>query len=181
MCILIQDSYNFHIMRKLFLIVPTLFLLTACGGQKSDNCIDNCKAILSAVCEKDQTETCTNLCNEDEEVRNCVMAAESCEELDEKATLCFSKPIELDESVMENEKESKTPTCESVCQKYADCAGFGEGVTEADQKDAYESCMIECPSWSAKGLVCMDSKEIKEPIDCTSLSLCGAMEYQNKF
>ena len=106
------------------------------------------------------------------------MAVENCEDIDEKATICFSRP-EAKKEITDEEKAKNEPNCESVCQKYAVCAGFGDDITEEDQKDAYESCMIECKGWSAEGIACMDEHEIRVPQDCMQISLCGALEYKD--
>ncbi|MFA5855576.1 MAG: hypothetical protein WC846_04890 [Candidatus Gracilibacteria bacterium] len=162
-------------MKKLLFLVG-LLVLTSCGNQPVQSCIDSCKDTLSMVCTEDQTQACTAICAEDEEIRNCMMDINVCEDLDEKAMLCFSRPEPM-ETLASPSALTSIPVCESVCDKYSVCAGFGDDVTEADQVDAYDSCMIECPSWSSEGLACMDELEIKEPIDCMQLSVCGTQEY----
>lgn len=165
-------------MKKMFLL-PLMFLIFAgCGSQSTQSCIDSCKEALSSVCTEDQTQTCSSICTEDEEIRNCLMSVDSCEDLEDRESICFSKP-EFDKDVAAEEEGEKEPGCDSVCNKYMTCAGFGDDVTEADKQDAYDSCMVECPGWSSEGVACMDENEIKNPMDCMQLSVCGAQEYND--
>lgn len=167
-------------MKKLLILIPAVFLLASCGGVDKKTCVDNCIKALSAICEANQAENCADICDKDDAVYNCVISAENCDDINEKMTTCFSKS-KTEENIAEDNNKPEEATCESVCQKYSDCAAFTEDATEQDLRDAYDSCMTECPLWSPEGLACMNSKEIKEPMDCMALSLCGAAEYQDRF
>jgi len=112
-------------MKKIFVLFLFALTLSACGGDK-DECIDSCKLSLSLICGDDQTTLCSEACNSDDsEVFNCVIGANDCEDIEDKKTVCFSKP---ESSSIDTENLSvaeSNPTCESVCQKYSTCAGFG--------------------------------------------------------
>src|SRR5665648_79602 len=123
-------------MKKLLFVIPALFLLNACGAQQNQECINSCVSVLSNICDLDITETCSNLCEEDEGIRNCVMGAVICEDLDEKITTCFSKP-EVTEVAVDEIETTNEPTCDSVCNKYSDCAAFADDATNEDLEEAY--------------------------------------------
>ncbi len=82
-------------------------------------------------------------------------------------------------SLCDKEEEIISTSCPSACQKYADCTIYTEGTTKEDQKDAYDSCMEECPKWSDKTKICINKRPIKGIDDCIHLSFCGLAEYNN--
>ncbi|HBR80973.1 MAG: hypothetical protein UX09_C0037G0012 [Candidatus Uhrbacteria bacterium GW2011_GWE2_45_35] len=175
-------------MKKLFFIFPILLIVSGCGWfGVSDNevynsdssCLDSCAQKLSMICSEDVSMTCTSICQEqDGDIRNCLMGLENCEDLVEHSLTCYSASANglIDDPLSDNSNQA--PNCQSVCLKYQTCASYGEDVTASDLQEAYDSCLVECPSWSVAGLVCMDEKEIKAPLDCMQLSVCGAQEYK---
>ena len=82
-------------------------------------------------------------------------------------------------SLCDEEEEIISTSCPSACQKYADCTIYTEGTTKEGQKDAYDSCMEECPKWSDKTKICINKRPIKGIDDCIHLSFCGLAEYNN--
>lgn len=72
--------------------------------------------------------------------------------------------------------------CSDACQRYKDCAAYTEGVTSADLKDAYDTCMEECVTWPKQAVKCINATNIKAPNDCISLVQCQLPQfYEEKY
>lgn len=75
------------------------------------------------------------------------------------------------------EKKTISKSCEDACKKYSECTHYTEDTTQQDRKDAYDSCMIECATWSDETKICINKQAIKSPGDCANLSMCALSEY----
>ncbi len=72
--------------------------------------------------------------------------------------------------------------CTDACQKHKDCAAYTEDVTSADLKDAYDTCMEECPTWTKEIVKCINAVDIKTPNDCVSFVQCQLPQfYEEKY
>jgi len=83
------------------------------------------------------------------------------------------------EEEQQEEKKIISKSCEDACKKYSECTHYTEDTTEQDRKDAYDSCMIECATWSDETKTCINKKSIKQPADCANLSMCALAEYSD--
>ncbi len=66
--------------------------------------------------------------------------------------------------------------CSDACQRYKDCAAYGEATSE-DLSDAYSTCMEECATWPKDMVKCINTIEIKKPNDCVSFLNCQLPQF----
>ena len=76
---------------------------------------------------------------------------------------------ELKSLCSEDEQDKKkvvSDKCSDACQRYKDCAAYGDDATPADLNDAYATCIEECATWPKDMVKCINAVDIKVPNDC---------------
>lgn len=111
------------------------------------SCFSFCNENMKKICPDYNASTCENDCMTKwpDTIRNCMLTAESCDQISQSEPYCKEK---LDKDLIpEPEEENVAPGCPGACSKYKICAGFTDDATEEDKQYAYyESCMEICGS-----------------------------------
>lgn len=150
---------------------------------KSTVCSDICQNKVQKLCEEEieanktiwtsmeesilDEANCQLLCEADfeEKIYDCFLNADSCSQFLDSAPYCME--TEWDEI------EPKDWTwCEKACTNYSLCTRYTEWTTEADWKDAKDSCMQICPTWTKKTTNCIASTPINKVTDCAAQTAC---------
>lgn len=106
------------------------------------------------------------------------------DDYEKKISEILTKLKEMCENQEDQEIEPKviSDKCSDACVRYRDCASFTEEVTQADLKDAYDTCMEECPTWPKEMIKCMNSVDIAKPNDCVVFLNCQLPQlYEDRY
>lgn len=128
------------------------------SGQSMDGAIID-EASCQLMCEAEWTV----------DTIECVSAADTCAQFLNSSPYCIE--TEVDDEEVSNQP-ALPGNCDKACKNYAKCAGYGDGVTAADQQAAYESCLTICSSWDDKTRDCVSNTAIGQAADCVYQTAC---------